>query len=94
MKLSKTKKMNFKLFTTALLATAATAAIAPAEQDLADALVDAFADALAEAYFEDMPEHVQRRGAAVSILLYNSVKAETALIATAMATMKFITTPI
>ena len=42
--------MNFKLFTTALLATAATAA--PAEQDLGDAL---------HAYYQAMPEHVQRR---------------------------------
>ena len=50
-KVSKSKKkMNFKLFTTTLLATAATAA--PAEQDLGDAL---------QAYSEDMPEHVQRR---------------------------------
>ena len=52
--------MNFKLFTTALLATAATAA--PAEQDLADAL---------HANYQDMPQHVQRRFW-VSIFFYFS----------------------
>ena len=59
--------MNFKLFTTALLATAATAAIAPAEQDLADALADVL-----QAYFEDVPKDVQRRRF-VSILIYFGV---------------------
>ena len=58
-KLSKTKK-KMKLFTTALLATAATAA--PAEQDLADAL---------HANYQDMPQHVQRRFW-VSIFFYFS----------------------
>ena len=59
--LSKTKKkMNFKLFTTALLATAATAA--PAEQDLGDAL---------HANYQEMPQHVQRRFW-VSIFFYFS----------------------
>ena len=51
--------MNFKLFTTALLATAATAA--PAEQD-------ALADAL-HANYHAMPEPVQRRFW-VSIIFY------------------------
>ena len=61
LKLSKTKNMNFKLFTGALLASAATAA--PAEQDLGEAL---------HANYQSMPEPVQRRFW-VSILFYYSV---------------------
>ena len=76
--------MNFKLFTTALLATAATAA--PAEQD-------ALADAL-HANYHAMPEPVQRRFW-VSILYYFSViysGTVTALIPTAVPSVPIITT--
>ena len=44
--------MNFKIFTSALLATAATAQTAPQGNDLADAL---------HANYQSQPEHVQRR---------------------------------
>ena len=45
-------KMNFKLFTTALMATAATAQSAVTDNSLGDAL---------HQNYQEMPQHVQRR---------------------------------
>ena len=49
---SKKLKMNFKLFTTALMATAATAQSTGQASALGDSL---------QAKYQDMPEHIQRR---------------------------------
>ena len=50
--IKKKQKMNFKLFTTALMATAATAQSTGQASALGDSL---------QAKYQEMPEHVQRR---------------------------------